>query len=118
MDDVTAKVLAERWEADAGGVQYPSKVGAVDFLGWASFMPLETSDQATASARARIASVAPEALRFLLEAEWSGAFTQGDSGCIYCGADAPVETSDAGIWGGVHATDCRWLALMVKAGLR
>lgn len=56
--------------------------------------------------RARLAACAPEAIRLLLEAEWPN-WT-----CFWCGAQWKEDTREA------HKPDCRWLALMRKAGVR
>ncbi len=86
MDDVTRKALAENWEPDLHNTGYdrvsarapvlPERLGEKRYL-------------AHQEARARIASVAPEALRLLLEME-----------------------PEAGIqW-------IKWDRILVKAGLR
>lgn len=54
--------------------------------------------------RAKIASVAPEAIRLLLAAEWAGCCGV----CIHCGA---YESEG-------HDTACPFEALMRKAGVR
>lgn len=53
-----------------------------------------------ADGRAQVAACAPEALRMLLECEGIACF---------CPDDGPHTE---------HISDCAWLALMVKAGLR
>ncbi len=61
---------------------------------------VQTTD-AEEIARARLVSCAPEMARLLLEAEsWPD--------CRFCSSYE----------GGIHKSDCRWLALMKKAGLR
>ncbi len=67
-------------------------------------------------ARARLAACAPEMARLLLEKEW-GSFDEMSnampghpvSSCMSCTANM-LEPD--------HDPDCRWLALMKKAGLR
>ena len=67
---------------------------------------------------------APEALRMLEAREWADT-SDGEYGarCLECGESEPWSRSDLSggpVWsgGGVHKHDCRWLALMKKAGIR
>ncbi len=77
-------------------------------------------------ARARIAACAPEALRLLLEAEWSASGLNSYdehswSACPWCyGAEMPpASTLDGSHPPHIgHEPSCQWLALMQKAGLR
>ena len=139
MDDVTKKVLAETWGSGvltsglAGIDVGDSCAGVFGSLLVESSHRVDIKGSATAHdiTRARIAACAPEALRLLLEAEWAGGepvaqYEHGVSDvCPWCQqlavvrnpkhvyrGDEPWETE------GSHAPDCRWLALMVKAGLR
>lgn len=65
------------------------------------------------SERARLAACAPEAMRLLLEAEWKGGAEEGCYlFCPWCLTTSAHGSSDD------HAADCRWLALMRKAGVR
>lgn len=104
MDDVTAKALAEVWTTDI----IVSCVVLSEGRNVAVFDdPIEECDLDTA--RARIAACAPEALRLLLEAEFTDLDTEDgpDQDCRWCGLPK-----------GDHAPSCRWLLLMHKAGLR
>ncbi len=77
-------------------------------------------------ARARLAACAPEMARLLLEAEFAD--TNDDSyewhHCPFCYGKRGVDkdgNQTEGLVGGAyhpHKPDCRWLALMKKAGLR
>ncbi len=92
MDDVTKKVLA----LDGAELE-------------AAFDRVEGSTYGTDedAALRRLSHCAPEALRLLLEAEWGGSEAESSRGyCLHC--EHAIR----------HAPDCRWLALMVKAGLR
>ena len=62
------------------------------------------SSEGHAKARARLASCAPEAIRMLLEEEWDYV-----GRCPWC---KECSCCDG------HADDCKWLALMKKAGVR
>ena len=74
------------------------------------------------AARARLAACAPEMARVLLDAEWvRGGGVIGEDNveheCPWCRELAPTHTG-AGPIGGTHSSDCLWLSLMKKAGVR
>ena len=75
-------------------------------------------------ARARLASAAPELLRLLAEAEWSGTRGWGPPTCPWCDEFAPQEFAPhAAQYYGYprvsertgHRADCRFVAVMAKA---
>jgi hypothetical protein len=113
MDDVTKAVLAEVWIAEDKTVRCVGPDGLTDLVLFAEgpgerahLLTLEQRNEARTedAARARIASAAPEALRLLLDAEYGvGAV------CRWCALPRYADQ---------HMPDCRWLALMKKAGLR
>ncbi len=106
MDDVTANVLAETWDsgAEPDGWVNVGTITAIPADG--SFIATHGWPDDEDKARLRLAACAPGALRLLLEAEWGGSDMGSSAGfCPWC------ECSK-------HLPDCRWLALMKKAGLR
>jgi hypothetical protein len=116
MNDITKKVLEETWTAEDNNVLCrPHDVWAV-----AEFFIYEEEENpaeyAEAQARARVAACAPEALRLLLWLEMSGTAYGNTACCPECGGGEPY-TADTPPHC-THATDCRWIALMKKAGLR
>ncbi len=127
MSDEARKALAETWEAFTS-LEHKAIV-AVDgertVLRDVFASTPENSGEA-GTARARIAACAPEALRLLLEAEWSASGLNSYDEhswkeCPWCGGAEmpPASTLDGSrpYYIG-HAPDCQWLALMEKAGLR
>lgn len=113
-----SKVLEETWTAKGGFVEVPDEdrdgfFGSKD--AWGGSCPcIDLTALEKDEERARISACAPEALRLLLEAEWKGEVMEKEA-CPWCLAwrDRIEEKSYGG-----HSTDCRWLALMKKAGLR
>ncbi len=126
MDDVAKNVLAETWDADGDTISLvaPDDRGAgsmvVEVVG-----RMYCLDGCPEVARTRLAACAPEALRLLLEAEASdnsdGEYTPR---CPWCenrafSVDVPGETGRRFVsYHPSHAPGCKWLALMVKAGVR
>ncbi len=118
MDDVTRKVLAETWVLD--NVSPPDHMEeryghcavfdtggrerGLSLVQSRTYIEDNDADSVLLTARARIAACAPEFARLLLEAEWD----LEDDGCRWCNVYKP----------GPHRAGCRWLALMVKAGIR
>lgn len=114
-------VLKERWEStdavvrrrlsDADAAEYGSSTETVGDYNFAH----------GGTPRARIAACAPEALSLLVEAEWVPRYPD-NSGCAFCSGYEPIEGNHcaAEYSGGPlgHEGDCRWLALMKRAGLR
>lgn len=73
-------------------------------------------------ARARLAAAAPEAIRLLLEAEWSGGHQAGigdgtDPCCPWCDEEPPRHIYIGKMTGG-HAHDCRLVAVLRPSGVR
>jgi hypothetical protein len=61
------------------------------------------------AARSDIAICAPEALSFMLDNEF--AYCDGRRRCLDCDVEEPGTIR-------AHSQNCRWLAIMAKAGLR
>lgn len=111
-------MLAETWDGDGDTVwllapdDRPGATGSmvVEVIG--KFYCLDGCPEVV---RARVAGVAPEALRMLLDLEWA----HNDGERYYFAVCHNAEESGHGPEDQVgHATDCSWLALMKKAGLR
>jgi len=100
------KVWEEEWDSNGfwvGAVHRDEPGGLASLLTIAAFKNREELE-ADCSERAKLAAAAPEMARLLLELEHSGSVAGGT--CPACGAH-PRE----------HMTDCRWLAVMRKAGV-
>ncbi len=97
-----AAVLTETWRLGA-------ETETVFAVGGGCVVPDVYGVQAQSGARARVIACAPEAMRLLLEAEWEGMVASAhQAACPWC---EYLDTEG-------HGPNCRWLALMKKAGLR
>lgn len=67
-------------------------------------------------ARERLAACAPEAIRLLLEAELGGTEHGNTACCPWCRGGEPYKGKK--YEQASHKPDCRWQALMKKAGVR
>ncbi len=65
--------------------------------------------------RVKLMACAPEAIRLLLEAEWHDSYEERV--CMFDGCYPPYDDPPQPGRGG-HKPDCRWLAVMRKAGVR
>ena len=114
------KVWEETWVANRNMVDL-GEPGCGPNLG--SFnSDLDETDPMCDRNRANLAAAAPEMARLLLELEWGGsAWDYGGSKetCLTCSAMAGSKFSDGATMRepDQHETDCRWLALMKKAGV-
>lgn len=117
MNDATKKVLAETWTASLGS-QASEHLSAV-FCDGEYFAHISGDTMGIEHARTTIAACAPEALRLLADLEWvssEDAYGQGygPAECAFCEVKAGGGVAPCGI----HKSDCKWLLLMQKAGLR
>ncbi len=108
MREETKRTLAETWTAglseDGCDLVYLDKEVIAQF--W-------RGTETDTSGSAQLAACAPEMARLLLDAEWGGMDGNRECCCPWCEVSTDGYTVDP-----PHAIDCRWLALMVKAGLR
>ncbi len=111
-----AKVWEETWRVqddgyvatDAAPVAFSWVANFCEFPGHPGFQPIERQ-------RAQLAAAAPEMARLLLSLEEHQ--TYEETTCATCGGYSTCTNSKPDVWYIEHEPDCKWVAVLRKAGV-